>query len=85
MATGGALGRCFCFEMEAALSRDRPSSSIPAAAVSLQERGGASDEALAELIRGIWTRRADRYSELRASLPHGTGEPRKVEMFYIGG
>jgi cyclic pyranopterin phosphate synthase len=48
-------------------------------------RGGASDETLAELIRGIWTRRADRYSELRASLtPEAHGE-RKVEMFYIGG
>jgi hypothetical protein len=48
-------------------------------------RGGASDDALAELIRGIWTRRADRYSELRASLtPEAHGE-RKVEMFYIGG
>jgi cyclic pyranopterin phosphate synthase len=43
---------------------------------------GISDEALTELIRGIWTRRTDRYSELRtaetAALP-------KVEMSYIGG
>ena len=48
-------------------------------------RGGASDDALAELIRGVWTRRADRYSELRASLTPAAHEQRKVEMFYIGG
>ncbi|HEV2229796.1 MAG TPA: GTP 3',8-cyclase MoaA [Steroidobacteraceae bacterium] len=48
-------------------------------------RGGASDDELLELISGVWLARADRYSELRASLPHGAGEPRKVEMFYIGG
>jgi GTP 3',8-cyclase len=41
-----------------------------------------SDEALSDLVKGIWTRRTDRYSELRtaetAALP-------KVEMSYIGG
>jgi GTP 3',8-cyclase len=45
-------------------------------------RLGASDEELVEQLRGIWTRRTDRYSELRtadtAALP-------KVEMSYIGG
>jgi cyclic pyranopterin phosphate synthase len=45
-------------------------------------RLGASDDELAELLRSIWSRRTDRYSELRtaetASLP-------KVEMSYIGG
>jgi GTP 3',8-cyclase len=45
-------------------------------------RLGASDDDLAEQLRGIWTKRTDRYSELRtaetASLP-------KVEMSYIGG
>ncbi|HEV8180022.1 MAG TPA: GTP 3',8-cyclase MoaA [Gaiellaceae bacterium] len=45
-------------------------------------RLGASDEELAEQLRSIWTRRTDRYSELRtaetAALP-------KVEMSYIGG
>ena len=45
-------------------------------------RLGASDEELAALLRGIWSRRTDRYSELRsaetAALP-------KVEMSYIGG
>jgi GTP 3',8-cyclase len=48
-------------------------------------RGGASDDRLLELIAGVWHGRADRYSEQRASLPHGADEPRKVEMFYIGG
>jgi cyclic pyranopterin phosphate synthase len=45
-------------------------------------RLGASDAELAEQLRALWTRRTDRYSELRtaetASLP-------KVEMSYIGG
>ena len=45
-------------------------------------RAGAPDAELAEMLRGIWTLRTDRYSELRtaetASLP-------KVEMSYIGG
>src|SRR5919204_827860 len=44
-------------------------------------RLGASEEDLKELVREIWGRRGDRYSELRtaqtASLP-------KVEMSYIG-
>jgi cyclic pyranopterin phosphate synthase len=47
--------------------------------------GGASDEALLEIIRGLWLKRADRYSELRASLSAQSQEQRKVEMFYIGG
>ncbi|HKT43805.1 MAG TPA: GTP 3',8-cyclase MoaA [Gaiellaceae bacterium] len=45
-------------------------------------RAGATDEELAETLRGVWTARTDRYSELRtadtAALP-------KVEMSYIGG
>ena len=48
-------------------------------------RGGASDEQLLELLRGTWLKRADRYSELRASLRAKAQEERKVEMFYIGG
>jgi cyclic pyranopterin phosphate synthase len=48
-------------------------------------RGGASDDALLELMRGVWLKRADRYSELRASVRHAAPEARKVEMFYIGG
>jgi cyclic pyranopterin phosphate synthase len=45
-------------------------------------RGGASDDELADRLRGIWAARTDRYSDLRteqtAALP-------KVEMSYIGG
>jgi GTP 3',8-cyclase len=48
-------------------------------------RGGASDDQLLELIRGVWLKRADRYSELRANLRRTAPEERKVEMFYIGG
>jgi cyclic pyranopterin phosphate synthase len=47
-------------------------------------RGGASDEDLAAIIRGVWLGRTDRYSEQRAVLRRkATG--RKVEMNYIGG
>jgi cyclic pyranopterin phosphate synthase len=45
-------------------------------------RLGASDEELAEQLRTIWTRRTDRYSELRTAE---TAELPKVEMSYIGG
>lgn len=45
-------------------------------------RGGASDTEIAALIRGLWTVRADRYSEERTE--ETTRQPR-VEMSYIGG
>jgi GTP 3',8-cyclase len=45
-------------------------------------RLGASDEELAEQLRAIWTRRTDRYSELRTAE---TASVPKVEMSYIGG
>jgi cyclic pyranopterin phosphate synthase len=45
-------------------------------------RLGASDEELTELLRGVWGRRTDRYSELRTA--ETTTLP-KVEMSYIGG
>jgi cyclic pyranopterin phosphate synthase len=45
-------------------------------------REGASDQELTDLIRGTWTSRADRYSELRSAAT--TDRPR-VEMFAIGG
>ena len=48
-------------------------------------RGGASDDQLLELIRGVWLARSDRYSEQRASLRRSLSDERKVEMFYIGG
>jgi GTP 3',8-cyclase len=45
-------------------------------------RLGASDEELVKQLRGIWTRRTDRYSELRTAETTGFA---KVEMSYIGG
>ena len=48
-------------------------------------RGGTSDETLLELIRGVWSKRVDRYSEQRAIMRRAAQEERKVEMFYIGG
>jgi cyclic pyranopterin phosphate synthase len=47
-------------------------------------RAGATDDELFELIRGIWSGRRDRYSELRASMRDAAGL-HKVEMNYIGG
>jgi cyclic pyranopterin phosphate synthase len=48
-----------------------------------QMRAGASDEALAAGLAGMWSVREDRDSELRTAA---TAESRrKVEMSYIGG
>ena len=46
-------------------------------------RDGASDEALLNLLRDIWIRRADRYSEERAARRQQN--PHKIEMHYVGG
>jgi len=48
-------------------------------------RAGASDAELLELLRSAWSRRADRYSELRSELRGSEAPLRKVEMHYIGG
>jgi cyclic pyranopterin phosphate synthase len=45
-------------------------------------RGGAPDEALRAAIARIWSRRADRYSEIRSEA---TVKLNKIEMSYIGG
>ena len=45
-------------------------------------RGGASDDELAAAVRGIWSGRTDRYSDLRSAATAGLD---KVEMSYIGG
>jgi cyclic pyranopterin phosphate synthase len=49
-------------------------------------RTGKTDEEIAEVIRGIWRQRADRYSEIRSSNT-ATTLPLlpKVEMSHIGG
>ena len=45
-------------------------------------RGGASDADIESRIRAIWSRRTDRYSEIRTSQ---TATLKKIEMSYIGG
>ena len=46
-------------------------------------RSDATDEEIEEIVRGIWSGRDDRYSEIRTMF---TDEPRKkVEMYHIGG
>jgi len=45
-------------------------------------RGGASDDKIRGSIAAIWTRRDDRYSEIRTSQ---TAKLEKIEMSYIGG
>ena len=45
-------------------------------------RSGASDEALSATIGSLWSRRDDRYSELRSSH---TPPQSRIEMSYIGG
>jgi GTP 3',8-cyclase len=45
-------------------------------------RNGADGAALSDLVRGIWSHRTDRYSELRSAATVGLP---KVEMSHIGG
>ncbi len=45
-------------------------------------RGEKTDDEVADFIRGIWSIRKDRYSELRAKNTPGL---KKIEMSYIGG
>jgi len=46
-------------------------------------RAGASDQEMGEMLSGLWRRRADRYSEERATERQPAGG--KVEMYHIGG
>jgi cyclic pyranopterin phosphate synthase len=53
-------------------------------------RGGVSDQQILEALRGVWTARADRYSEERwAALQSSDGyrpqAHRKIEMISLGG
>ena len=48
-------------------------------------RCGASDDDLRDLITGVWGRREDRYSELRAFATRHQHQPKKIEMYQIGG
>ena len=45
-------------------------------------RGGLDEAGLTRLVSGVWTARADRYSEIRSE---GTRALPKVEMFTMGG
>ena len=46
-------------------------------------RGGLADDEILALLRGVWSARDDRYSELRGAAPL-SGRP-KIEMSYVGG
>ncbi len=48
-------------------------------------RSGATDDEVSKLIRGVWTKRADHYSEMRMQLRQKEGNQPKIEMYYIGG
>ena len=49
-------------------------------------RDGASDEALFELISGIWSARTDRYSEERGQMTDAARQDRsRMEMYQLGG
>ena len=50
-------------------------------------RRGASDAELLEIIREVWTRRSDRYSEERTAITPAkcTGDRSRIEMHEIGG
>jgi cyclic pyranopterin phosphate synthase len=50
-------------------------------------RNGASDADIESALGHIWAARDDRYSELRGQMPPDSsqGQPRRVEMSYIGG
>jgi cyclic pyranopterin phosphate synthase len=45
-------------------------------------RGGAADHEIHAAVSGIWSKRADRYSEIRTAQ---TARLPKIEMSYIGG
>jgi cyclic pyranopterin phosphate synthase len=45
-------------------------------------RGGASDDEIREAVAQLWTKRGDRYSEIRTG---NTAKLEKIEMSYIGG
>ncbi|HET8742543.1 MAG TPA: GTP 3',8-cyclase MoaA [Gaiella sp.] len=45
-------------------------------------RGGVTDDGLLEAVSGVWTHRADRYSEIRSEQ---TADLPRIEMSYIGG
>jgi len=57
------------------------------AGTSLREplRAGANDAELAEILKSVWLRRSDRYSETRHQQQSEKPLISKVEMYHIGG
>jgi len=54
---------------------------------SLREplRDGAGEAEIADILRQVWLKRSDRYSETRHLLPQEAPLVSKVEMYHIGG
>ncbi|MCH2657876.1 MAG: GTP 3',8-cyclase MoaA [Dehalococcoidia bacterium] len=48
-------------------------------------RSGVTDRYLIEMLKSIWVRRDDQYSELRTKHTQLPPEEKKIEMSYIGG
>ena len=48
-------------------------------------RSGIADGELRDLIRGVWSRRSDRYSELRTAETAASDPSDRIEMYRIGG
>jgi len=48
-------------------------------------RKGAGDDDIRDLIKDIWSRRSDRYSEERADIAAKKDKHKKIEMYQIGG
>jgi cyclic pyranopterin phosphate synthase len=48
-------------------------------------RVGVSDQDLLEIVRRLWGKREDHYSELRGQIPVNVFSQPKVEMSHIGG
>ena len=48
-------------------------------------RGSRSDLEISSVLRELWGRRSDRYSELRGAGKPTRSDERRIEMHYIGG
>jgi cyclic pyranopterin phosphate synthase len=48
-------------------------------------RAGATADELYALVRRVWERRGDRYSEIRTEETAASGRASRIEMSYIGG
>jgi cyclic pyranopterin phosphate synthase len=48
-------------------------------------RSGADDRQIGAALGALWSKRQDRYSELRGAAPRAAQDGRRIEMSYIGG